>query len=196
MDQVRSCGNFAVPYTGHASSQIDRPGSHLTPSGSGSAPTPYRSKTPAIGSAHSKGLTLQGPLQKFPLAICQSRSPARDDRRQDPAIPASDLPISQPSAGRPPPGSCSSRNFRKRHAMAGGLPWRVWHGELREHGSWRPEILSARREFRKSTSGAAACSVTEQWRGGRSSRRASMMPILSSWGSAYIRHNIAQERQG
>ena len=67
---------------------------------------------------------------------------------------------------------------------------------MREHGSWRPGILSHRIEVRKSTSGAAACSFTERWRCGRLSRRASMMPILSRWGSADIRHNIAQLRQG
>jgi hypothetical protein len=111
---------------------------------------------------------------QFPQALCQSRGPARAGCCQDlavPAISASDMP------------------------MAGGLAWQAWDGELREHGSWRPGILSHRIEVRKSTSGAAACSVTERWRRGRLSRRASMMPILSRWGSADIRHNIAQERQ-
>jgi hypothetical protein len=32
------------------------------------------------------------------------------------AVSASVMPISRPSAGRPLPGSCSSRNFRKRYA--------------------------------------------------------------------------------
>jgi hypothetical protein len=136
-------------------------------------------------------------------------SPARDGRCRDlvvPAISASDMPTSRPSAGRPPPGSCSSRNFRKRYAnlaaqrgtaaaripaipaisasdipMAGGLAWQAWDGKLLEHGSWRPGILSPRMEVGKSTSGAAACSFTERWRCGRLSRRASMMPILSRW---------------
>jgi hypothetical protein len=63
---------------------------------------------------------------------------------------------------------------------------------LREPGPWR---LSHHIEVRKSTSGAAACSVTERWRCGRLPRRASMMSIQSR-GSAHIRHNIAQERQG
>ena len=112
---------------------------------------------------------------QFPQALCQSRGPARAGRCPDraiPAIPASDRP------------------------MAGGLPWQACDGELREHGSWRPGILSRRIEVRKSTSGAAACSVTERWRCGRSSRRASIMPILSRRGSTDIRHDIAQERQG
>ena len=65
--------------------------------------------------------------------------------------------------------------------MAGGLAWQAWDGKLREHGSWRPGILSHRMEVRKSTSGAAACSVSERWRCGRLSRRATMMPILSTW---------------
>jgi len=112
------------------------------------------------------------------------------------AVSASVMPISRPSAGRPLPGSCNSRNFRKRYANGRGLAWQAWDGKLREHGSWRPGILLHRMEVRKSTSGAAACSVTERWRCGRLSRRASMMPILSKWGSADIRHNIAQERQG
>jgi hypothetical protein len=78
--------------------------------------------------------------------------------------------------------------------MAGGLAWQASDGKLREHGSWRPGILSRRIEVR--TSGTAACSVSERRRCGRLSRRASMMPILSRWGSAAIRHNIVQERQG
>jgi hypothetical protein len=104
-------------------------------------------------------------------ALCQSRGPARAGRCQDlviRAISASDMP------------------------MAGPLAWQALDGELREHGSWRPGILSRRIEVRKSTSGAAACSVTERWHCGRLSRRASMMPILSRWGSTGIRHNIAQ----
>ena len=32
------------------------------------------------------------------------------------AVSASVMPISRPSAGRPLPGSCNSRNFRKRYA--------------------------------------------------------------------------------
>jgi hypothetical protein len=112
---------------------------------------------------------------QFPQALCQSRGPARAGRCLDlavPAISASDMP------------------------MAGGLAWQAWDGKLREHGSWRPGILSHRIEVRKSTSGTAACCVTERWRCGRLSRRASMMPILSGWGSADIRHNIAQFCQG
>jgi len=65
--------------------------------------------------------------------------------------------------------------------MAGGLAWQAGDGKLREHGSWRPGILSHRIGVRKSTSGSAACSVTERCRCGRLSRRASMMPILSGW---------------
>jgi hypothetical protein len=65
--------------------------------------------------------------------------------------------------------------------MAGGLVWQAWDGKLCKHGSWRPGIPSHRIGVRKSASGAAACSITERWRCGRSSRRASMMPILSGW---------------
>jgi hypothetical protein len=114
-------------------------------------------------------------VPQFPQAIRQSRGPARAGRCQDfliPAIYASDMP------------------------MAGGLAWQAWDGKLREHGSRRPGILSHRIGVRKSTPDAAACSVTERWRCGRLSRRASMMPILSRWDSADIRHNIAQEPQG
>jgi hypothetical protein len=82
--------------------------------------------------------------------------------------------------------------------MAGGLAWQAWHGELREHGSWRPGILSHRIEVRKSTSGAATCSVTERWRCGRLSRRASMMPILSSWArqtyATTLRRNVKHSK--
>jgi hypothetical protein len=133
---------------------------------------PFRPFRPAL--AHLSRYRAGGPWRGFPQspqALCQSRGPARAARCQDlviPAISASDMP------------------------MAGGLAWQAWDGELREHGSWRPGILSHRMEVRKSTSGAAAGSVTERWRCGRLSRRASMMPIQSRWGSAGIRHNIAQ----
>jgi hypothetical protein len=132
------------------------------------------SALPSILSRYRAGGPRRG-FPQFPQALCQSRAPARAGRCQDlviPAISASDVPI------------------------AGGLAWQAWDGVLREHGSWRPGILSHRIEIPKSTSGAAACNVTERWRCGKLSRRASMMAILSRWGSAAIRHNIAQERQG
>jgi hypothetical protein len=157
---------------------------------------------------------------QFPQAICQSRGPARAGRCQDlviPAISASDMPMAGGLAwqrrGFPqfPQAICQSRGPARAGRcqdlgipaisasdmpMASGLAWQARDGKLREHASWRPGILSHRIGVRKSTSGPAACSVTERWRCGRLSRRASMMPILSRWDSADIRHNIAQERQG
>ena len=95
------------------------------------------------------------------------------------AISASVRPIARPGAGGPLlPGICSSRNFRKRYAKGQCLAWPARGGECREHGSSRLRIPPHRREARKSTSGAAARGVTQQWRCGRLSTRASMMPIL------------------
>ena len=58
-------------------------------------------------------------VSAVPASALPISSPARDGCCRDlvvSAISASDMPISQPDAGRPPPGSCSSRNFRKRYA--------------------------------------------------------------------------------
>ena len=46
MDQVRPCGNFAVPPKGNPASQIGRPGSHLTPSGGGRRADPVQKQDP------------------------------------------------------------------------------------------------------------------------------------------------------
>jgi hypothetical protein len=80
--------------------------------------------------------------------------------------------------------------------MASGLAWLACDEKLRAHESWQRGILSHRIEVGKSTSGAAARSVTQQWRCEKLSTRASMMPVPCQVGSADIRHNIAQERQG
>ena len=96
---------------------------------------------------------------QFPQAFCQSRGSARAGRCCQafvvPAISASDMP------------------------KAGGLAWPARGGEWREHGSSRLRIPLHRREVWRSTSGAAARGVTQQWRCGRLSTRASIMPILS-----------------
>lgn len=131
------------------------------------------SAPPSFLSRYRAGRPWRG-LPQFPQAICQSRGPARTGRNDFiiSAISASDMP------------------------RAGGLARRARHKELREDKSWRPGILSHHIQVRITTSGAAASSLSERGRCEKVSRRTSMMPVLYRRGSADIRHNIAQERQG
>ena len=115
------------------------------------------SALPSILSRYRAGGPWQG-FAQFPQALRQSRGSARAGRCCQefviPAISASDMPI------------------------ADGLAWQAGDGELREHGSSQLHMLPHRIEVRKSTSGAAARRVTQQWRCGRLSTRANMMPVL------------------
>ena len=100
------------------------------------------------------------------------------------AISASVMPIARPNAVgcTPRAGRCQDLGIPAISAsdmpMGSGLAWQAWDGELREHGSSQLHMLPHRIEVRKSTSGAAARRVTQQWRCGRLSTRANMMPVL------------------
>ena len=119
----------------------------------------FRPFRPALDfDAVSGGRAMAG-FAQFPQAFCQSRGSARAGRCCEafvvPAISASAMP------------------------KASGVAWQARDGESPEHGSSRLRIPPHLREVRKSTSGAAARGVTQPWRCGRVSTRASIMPILS-----------------
>jgi hypothetical protein len=66
----------------------------------------------AIG-ARKMGFRPFRPFRTTPVSVSMPRGRAMAGVS---AISASVMPISRPSAGRPLPGSCNSRNFRKRYA--------------------------------------------------------------------------------
>ena len=113
------------------------------------------------------------------------------------AISASVMPISRLGAGRPLlPGICNSRNFRKRYA----------------NGQWLGMAGAGRRIARARNIATAHASPSHRGpeidvRRGRAQchRAMALREIIEAsehdagparWGSADIRHNIAQERQG